>query len=149
MKIICNYEGHKNCNFYVILSNIAFPSNDWDDFGLSIVGMWMSEIYNKVIVSSQKNKQAFELYFMDGPYYLKCRKCGDIVEISAIDDHNGATVLIENCRYIDILDELIRVAGSISKIGYYDSDHFADEFSGLATGIQRLKNELSKKNDNQ
>ena len=144
MKIICNYEGHRNCNFYVILNNIAFPSNDWDDCGLSIVGMWMSEIYNKVIVSSQKNNQAFELYFMDGPYYLKCRKCGDIVEISAIDDHNGATVLIENCRYIDILDELIRVAGSISKIGYYDSDHFADEFSGLATGIRHLNNELSK-----
>lgn len=144
MKIICNYEGHKNCNFYVILDNTAFPSNDWDDFGLSIVGMWMSEIYNKVIVSSQKNNQAFELYFMDGPYYLKCRKRGDIVEIAAIDDHNGATVLSESCRYIDILDELIRVAVSISKIGYYDSDHFADEFSGLATGIRHLNNELSK-----
>lgn len=138
MKIICNYEGKKVCNIYVASDNISFPYDDWDDFGLSIIGMWMGEIYEKVNKDPQNNNVSFELYFMDGPYYLKCYKRGETAIIMAIDDHDGTAVFNEECKYIDLLNELLTVAKSIKKIGYID-DRLEDDFNVLSYEIDLLE----------
>ncbi|KEQ16543.1 hypothetical protein [Endozoicomonas numazuensis] len=52
------------------LSGYQFPSKNWDDFVVTIMGWWLRAIIDLKTGASRKE----ELYFMDGPYLVTVEK---------------------------------------------------------------------------
>lgn len=66
------YEISRNISstFYTIANNIAFPNDLWFDLPISVLTMWNENI----IKNNNKKKCKFELFFMDGPFFIECLK---------------------------------------------------------------------------
>ena len=111
MKIVCKYSGISFCVFYTENNNISFPSNDWTDFSVNIISDWIA----MVVSNEHKRNTVFNLFFVDGPYYLRCEKNENQLKITGIDDHNESEVFCEKILFDDIKYQLYNVATSILK----------------------------------
>lgn len=139
MKIVYdlnNMDSNSVFPFYVCLSGGSFPDKTWTDFGVSIISDWLSLISDN---NSQETNEIY-LYFMEGAYYLKCKKeeCHTHVYGMHLDRE---IVYFEECMdFLDFKKEIIRVANEIydqvSEIFEFPSN----ELLCLAKNISRASN---------
>ena len=98
-----------------------FPSEDWDDFMVSIIIDWYAET-NK---HNQFNESEFDLLFMDGAYYLHVTKTNNNCKITGLKEGTeGDKSFSEITRYDVFLQTLFELATHIlnncDNIGEYD-----------------------------
>jgi hypothetical protein len=67
--------------FYVWGNGIAFPSEDWEDYAYPALHQWIESL-----LRSGFGKNAYRLYFLDGPYYIAVKQNGDELEMRFIHD---------------------------------------------------------------
>ncbi len=71
------------CSFCVETDDGCFPSAEWDDFPLVVLGWWIREL-KAVFISP--GARTFEFRFMDGPYRILCQKSGNDLTLSFMHD---------------------------------------------------------------
>ena len=77
---------------FVEINGTPFPDDEWYDLPVSVLDMWCSNL----IKNSKPSSAEFSLYFMDGPYFIKCIKDNSVVKMQFIDNHgDDEHVLIE------------------------------------------------------
>ena len=130
MKIVCNYTGEKIGLLYVKSENTCFPDDTWDDFCVAVISGWINDVNNN------RYNSEFKLYFMDGPYYMLCKKAGEAVMISAVDDHDGMIVFSEKIYFSELQQQLISIAETILDYGFHREEVQSD--------LKLLKKELKK-----
>jgi len=54
---------------YIKIDNFYFPSYGWSDIISSVLDMWMDNLIS--LIQSDRDDEIKELFFMDGPYYLR------------------------------------------------------------------------------
>lgn len=69
--------------FYVQMESFAFPDSEWYDLPLSVLDMWCWNL----IENFKSLTAEFTLYFMDGPYLIRCIKDNGNVTMQFIDNH--------------------------------------------------------------
>jgi len=103
---------HKNFGAFSIYSekqNEFFPHKDWNDFFVSIVIDWYTEVKNH----QQYAESEFDLLFMDGPYYLHVIKSGNDCKITGFwEDAEEVEPLFSETTYYDLL------AQSLSELAF-------------------------------
>lgn len=123
---------------HVQIGAAAFPSTDWRDFGVVILGWWAAEL------------QALEagltdvatLRFMDGPYEMRVAvDSGDRWQITTQTRGQKPSVLVEAVvKPAQMIAEVTRASASILK-SFDDNDCWTDDCEKLAS----LVSEKSKK----
>ena len=59
---------------------VAYPSDDWTDFGVVIVGWWFVQARRLL-----KGAITADFSFMDGPYSLDAKKHDDLLTLTSTD----------------------------------------------------------------
>ena len=91
MKLAVDYKNPKFGIIYVDFGNGCFPSDGWEDFYVNILEDWKDVLSeNSALVSS-----SFKLYFMDGAYYLDCKKNNGSLTVQGIDEKKNVAVFEE------------------------------------------------------
>ena len=118
-------------NIWLEISDIAFPSDDWNDFVVIVLAWWLKEV---VLLKERKSGLVHEFRFMDGPYYL-CLELDDDeqaqIECRERTARGCQTILAGRCRVEEIWNEVISASKTILDI--------IDKRRWDTTEIQRLK----------
>lgn len=90
--------------FVVINGGNMFPDDSWFDFPVTVISWWCAELIN----ASDKSNANFKLYFMDGPYYINCRKIFENVNMEFIDNQKNEDKIILNktLTFRKLMDEI-------------------------------------------
>lgn len=83
MEIHITFDTHRTGILCVQSGNCFFPFDDWDDFYVIILDMWMCSLNQY----QNDSYAVFDMPFMDGPYNLLCQKNGDVLTVKGIDEH--------------------------------------------------------------
>jgi hypothetical protein len=91
--------------FYTRVNNDAvFPDQQWTDFPISVLSMWCSNIIENFKVP----KSEFTLYFMDGPFYVNCKRSQSDVEMCFINNRKDDDFIEYRCgiQFMDLAKEI-------------------------------------------
>lgn len=133
MNIVFDYTGEVLGTIYIQTPDHQFPSDDWTDFQRSIIADWV----DTVIQNAGVRRSSFELYFMDGPYYLLCEKNGDSIKISGIDDHDGIVIFTESENFNALKRQLYLIAQQI--LDFHAEESTTDYDLNLASLKKNIK----------
>ncbi|WP_105614347.1 hypothetical protein [Vallitalea okinawensis] len=95
--------------FYIKIETSSFPCKDWTDMPFAVLRMWCESLISNVINMNSNN---FELYFMDGPFLIECKRNKDQILMDFINNRNGRKV---EYRYSISTKELIKIISEVSK----------------------------------
>lgn len=110
---------------YWIQDQVAYPENQWLDFGSVILSWWL--VAAKSLLEGATEA---ELPFMDGPYCLEVRRFGNQLYVSANDQSWQWRTPIEN-----FVEELLRATREVLR--KFDELSVSDK-EGLQAGVQHL-----------
>ena len=134
MEIVCSYTGEKCSPIYIKHETGAFPFDDWDDFCLPIIAAWIHE----TLMLETQNITSNQFMFMDGPWYLQCKKEKDLLFMQGVDDHgDGKVVFSEYITLQDWKKQLQQVAKAIIEAPVHHPDQLHD-LAYLKYDLQRL-----------
>ncbi|MDR1565541.1 MAG: hypothetical protein LBS74_11345 [Oscillospiraceae bacterium] len=85
-------ESNIDTIFYVDIEGQCFPDEQWTDFIVPVLEMWI----NNLSTNYNASKAGFKLYFMDGPYYIECQKENSQLKMKFIEDRSKRRVVIED-----------------------------------------------------
>ncbi len=90
--------------FYVNYNDLNFPSLNWTDFPVKVLNMWADNI----IKAFPQEKIEFELFFMDGPYVINCKKSNINMEFSfcRFDDLDQPKEYVYKIIFREFVNEL-------------------------------------------
>ena len=134
MKIYCSYAGKEFCQLFVESNGVLFPSLDWEDFCIYILLDWICVVEQ----CSHMDQVEFKLYFMDGPYYMLCKKDGTTVKVIGVHEGEDSSKFQESISYSDLQGVLHRTAADIVR--------YAMESHIETTDLIELKNLIIKIN---
>lgn len=116
MKIYCDIDLYNSIQkvdfgmFYIKSGEKFFPYKLWNDFSLSILNYWISE----VIDNNDCCNAAFSVHFMEGPYYLLLEKKEDWVIISGKkEDGIFENAFLEKITFSELKQVLFETASLI------------------------------------
>ena len=96
--------------FYLDIKGQSFPDGQWTDFAVIVMHWWITNIL-EVYINEDAN---FVLPFMDGPYYVNCRRRGRNVSVACIKDKRRKTTVCEcDLAFSELVHGLIDVASNI------------------------------------
>lgn len=101
------YNISKNVSsiFYIkINGDFAFPDEEWTDLPISILDMWCSNLMENKGISVAD----FSLFFMDGPFFIRCSKLNERVILRFINNRkDDERIVIEgSISYKELVDEV-------------------------------------------
>jgi hypothetical protein len=95
--------------YILIDDNIAFPEKDWFDLPVSILDMWLSVL----IDNASKRKSTFNLFFLDGPFYIKCCKNHENLKLEFIDNRSDEQNKIYTAALL--FNDFTHMIGTVAK----------------------------------
>ena len=102
------------CRFYITLNGMDFPSSDWEDMTSSVLEMWGDQLLGNI----PNERSAMKLYFMDGPYYLNCKRYDNLIDVQGIDSHNAVKKKIICAQTFECKEFIKNVSICISRTLY-------------------------------
>jgi len=115
VKLVCaqkclNFSGFGDC-YIKINADDFFPDEKWEDFCLYIINGWLSDLEtNKMLKVA-----IFSLHFMDGPYYLLCKKESEDMTIQGMKEGIETPFFIERIKYAVFLNLVYDAARMVLK----------------------------------
>ena len=107
---------------------MAYPVDDWIDFGVVIRGWWMLAAQRLLRGSAEE-----EFSFMDGPFELRVRRLNGEVEVTGTDPQVAWTLPAKS-----LIDELIRAAEAVGR-EFHQMGLDLDELRGLLREARALR----------
>jgi len=91
------------CQFCVKVSGQFFPDKSWREMAVSVLRWWIVEVLEHCTSTCSE----FDLPFMEGPLYIKCRKNNDLIRIECIEDRDSLVIVCkEEIEMQSLLKEL-------------------------------------------
>ena len=122
--------------FYIKIEDHYFPDKQWTDFPVAILRMWCENLLS--------NRKKFELYFLDGPFYIDCsREENNNIRIQLINNSHEKIVekesLIDENQFTSMLYET-----SISLIQLIEKKQFTKvtDLDELISILRNIKLQL-------
>ena len=98
------------CSFYIDINGHVFPDSQWSDFALIVLNWWISS----VLENCRKENADFVLFFMDGPFYVDCRKRGENIIMSCVTEKTCKAIVCEcTLKFDEFVRELINASSAI------------------------------------
>lgn len=117
-----------DCTFYIKYNGMCFPSDEWTDFPIDVLEMWISNI----LIYKKKNKR-FTLFFLDGPYFIECFVRYNQIKMKFIENRGmGKTRYKCSICINDFIKEVYAV--SMDFVSDVEKNHF-----GRLRGLENLK----------
>ena len=123
--ISCTNSNMIDLNIYIKINGIAFPSENWTDLAISVLGMW-----SESIIHSEKQATAnLSFYFMEGLYWLELQKEDTYLIGNAFSNGEKVDSISPfHFRYADVCQELLRAWDRVDRFVF-------DERSGLEQSV--------------
>ena len=96
------------------INGVDFPSSDWEDMTSSVLEMWGDQL----LEDTPNERSAMKLYFMDGPYYLNCKRRDNLIDVQGIDAHNAVKKKIIYAQTFEYAEFLKNLSVVISRTLY-------------------------------
>lgn len=99
---------------FIQIADVAFPADGWTDIISSVLDMWCDSLIS--LLHSNLCGAEKELYFMDGPYFIKILGLkNEMVSFTLFDHYKQVNQEPYVFSLYNLLSEVSKVAAGISK----------------------------------